>query len=234
MENLIVEKVNDKAIIPNKAHKEDAGFDLYSVEDYVLQPGEYKSIDTGIRIQLPRNTEAQIRPKSGIANNFGVTVLNTPGTVDEGYTGNIQVILINLSKKPFEIKVGNKIAQMVIAPVYQVAIKEGGIDTNTDRGDGKFGSTGLGDNRIREVKTYTERRIFIADREIFFRNSPNISCVSEIVGSYKRGEYVLYNQLINDGEYEWISWISDTEDIRRYMPIKNLLTNESYGVIREV
>lgn len=232
MENLIIQKVNDKAIIPNKAHREDAGFDLYSVEDYILQPGEHKAIDTGIRIQLPRNTEAQIRPKSGIANNFGVTVLNTPGTVDEGYTGNIQVILINLSKNPFEIKVGSKIAQMVIAPVYQVAIKEGDIDTNTDRGDGKFGSTGLGDNKIREVKTYNNGRVFYADREVFFRNSPNLS--QEIIGSYRRGEYIIYDQLINDGMYEWISWISTNEGVRRYMLIKNLQTNELYGIIREL
>lgn len=143
MEKLIIERVHENAIIPNKAHEEDAGFDLYSVEDCVLQPGDFRSIDTGIRIQLPKNTEAQIRPKSGLAKNFGISVLNTPGTVDEGYTGTIEVILVNHSRIPYEVKVGKKIAQMVIQPVYQVEIEEGKINTNTDRGEGGFGSTGL-------------------------------------------------------------------------------------------
>lgn len=150
MERVIIEKVNEKAIIPNKAHKEDAGYDLYSVVDYVLQPGEFKAIDTGIRIQLPKNTEAQIRPKSGLAINYGITVLNTPGTIDEGYTGNIQVILINVSKIPYEIKQGKKIAQMVIKPLYEVNLEEGLVELNTCRGEGKFGSTGLDINK--EVK----------------------------------------------------------------------------------
>lgn len=150
MERVIIEKVNEKAIIPNKAHKEDAGYDLYSVVDYILQPGEFKAIDTGIRIQLPKNTEAQIRPKSGLAANYGITVINTPGTVDEGYTGNIQVILINLSKEPYKIETGKKIAQMVIKPLYEVSLEEGTIELNTSRGEGKFGSTGLDVNK--EVK----------------------------------------------------------------------------------
>lgn len=150
MERVIIEKVNEKAIIPNKAHKEDAGYDLYSVVDYILQPGEFKAIDTGIRIQLPKNTEAQIRPKSGLAANYGIAVLNTPGTVDEGYTGNIQVILINMSKEPYKIEAGKKIAQMVIKPLYEVSLEEGIIELDTPRGEGKFGSTGLDTNK--EVK----------------------------------------------------------------------------------
>lgn len=146
IDQLIVERVHELAKVPDKAHNEDAGFDLYSVEDYVLQPGEFKSIDTGIRIQLPKNTVADIRPKSGLAANFGITVLNTPGTVDEGYTGNIGVILINHSKVPYEIKAGKKIAQMVILDLCPVKVAEGEINTDTDRGEGKYGSSGLDNN----------------------------------------------------------------------------------------
>lgn len=146
VDRLIVERVHELAKIPDKAHPEDAGFDLYSVEDYILQPGEFKSIDTGIKIQLPRNTVADIRPKSGLAANYGITVLNTPGTVDEGYTGNIGVILINHSKVPYEIKVGKKIAQMVILNLPIINIIEKQINLNTSRGEGKYGSSGLDNN----------------------------------------------------------------------------------------
>lgn len=146
VDKLIVERVHELAKVPDKAHNEDAGFDLYSVEDYILQPGEFKSIDTGIRIQLPKNTVADIRPKSGLAVNYGITVLNTPGTVDEGYTGNIGVILINHSKVPYEIKVGKKIAQMVILNLPIINIIEKQINLNTSRGEGKYGSSGLDNN----------------------------------------------------------------------------------------
>lgn len=146
VDRLIVERVHELAKIPDKAHPEDAGFDLYSVEDYILQPGEFKSIDTGIKIQLPKNTVADIRPKSGLAVNYGITVLNTPGTVDEGYTGNIGVILINHSKVPYEIKVGKKIAQMVILNLPIINIIEKQINLNTSRGEGKYGSSGLDNN----------------------------------------------------------------------------------------
>ena len=146
VDRLIVERVHELAKIPDKAHPEDAGFDLYSVEDYILQPGEFKSIDTGIKIQLPRNTVADIRPNSGLAANFGITVLNTPGTVDEGYTGNIGVILINHSKVPYEIKAGKKLAQMVILHLYPVSIIEREINKDTSRGEGKYGSSGLDNN----------------------------------------------------------------------------------------
>lgn len=146
VDKLIVERVHELAKVPDKAHNEDAGFDLYSVEDYILQPGEFKSIDTGIKIQLPKNTVADIRPKSGLAANYGITVLNTPGTVDEGYTGNIGVILINHSKVPYEIKTGKKIAQMVILHLHPIDLTEGRIYTDTARGEGKYGSSGLDNN----------------------------------------------------------------------------------------
>ena len=96
---LLVEKIDEKAIIPFKAHDGDAGMDLFSVEEITLEPMERKLIHTGIKIQLPKNTEAQIRPRSGLALKHGITVLNTPGTIDEGYRGEIGIILINFSKE---------------------------------------------------------------------------------------------------------------------------------------
>lgn len=141
---LKIKKLNQDAIIPNYAHATDSGMDLYSVEDKIIAPSETTLIKTGISIELPKKTEAQIRPKSGIALKHSVTVLNTPGTIDEGYTGEIQIIMINHGKTAYKINKGEKIAQMVIMPVIRVAIQEVTNDLkNTSRGSGGFGSTGL-------------------------------------------------------------------------------------------
>lgn len=140
---LLVEKINDKAVIPFKAHKGDAGMDLFSIEEAILKPMERKLIHTGIRIQLPTNTEAQIRPRSGLALKNGITVLNTPGTIDEGYRGEIGIILINLGSEDFKVEEGMKIAQMVIKPTLSLEIEEVIELTETSRGEGGFGSTGI-------------------------------------------------------------------------------------------
>ena len=143
MQELLIKKLHNEAKIPEKAHKTDAGFDLFSVEETVISPGEYKLIKTGISIQLPPGTEAQIRPRSGMALKFGITVLNSPGTIDEEYRGEIGVILINHGKSDFHVEKQMKIAQMVVAPVMQVGIKEIAVLTETVRGEGGFGSTGI-------------------------------------------------------------------------------------------
>ncbi|CEN88993.1 deoxyuridine 5'-triphosphate nucleotidohydrolase [[Clostridium] sordellii] len=140
---LLVEKINEKAIIPFQAHEGDAGIDLFSVEEVTLKPMDRKLIHTGIRIQLPNNTEAQIRPRSGLALKNGITVLNTPGTIDEGYRGEIGIILINLGDKDFKVEEGMKIAQMVIKPTLSISVEEVLELTETSRGEGGFGSTGL-------------------------------------------------------------------------------------------
>lgn len=140
---LLVEKINENAIIPFCAHKGDAGLDLFSIEEVVINPGERKLIHTGIKIGLPENTEAQIRPRSGLALKHGITVLNTPGTIDEGYRGEIGVILINLGDKSFNIEKNMKIAQMVIKPVLSVKIEEVKELDESERGEGGFGSTGF-------------------------------------------------------------------------------------------
>lgn len=140
---LLIQKVNDKAIVPFYAHKGDAGLDLFSVEKVIIKPMERKLVPTGIKIQLPENTEAQVRPRSGLALKHGITLLNTPGTVDEGYRGEIKVLMINLGQEPFLVEEGMKIAQMVIKPVEQVIVEETDVLSCTERGEGGFGSTGV-------------------------------------------------------------------------------------------
>ncbi len=140
---LLVKNVNEKAVIPFYAHVGDAGLDLFSVEKSILKPMERKLIATGIKIELPKNTEAQIRPRSGLALKYGITLLNSPGTIDEGYRGEIKVLVINLGQEPFLVEENMKIAQMVIKPVEQVLVKEVYELSDTERGEGGFGSTGV-------------------------------------------------------------------------------------------
>lgn len=142
MYTLKIKKMNEDAIIPNFAHKGDAGMDLYSIEGVIIPPTESRLIKTGISIALPKNTEAQVRPRSGLALKYSVTVLNTPGTIDEGYRGEIGIILINHGKEEFIVTKNMKIAQMVVKPIYDINILEVNELNDTDRGEGGFGSTG--------------------------------------------------------------------------------------------
>ncbi len=143
MYTLKVKKLNEEAIIPNFAHKGDAGMDLYSIEEVVIPKSETRLIKTGISIELPKMTEAQVRPRSGLALKHSITVLNSPGTIDEGYRGEIGVILINHGKEDFVVTKNMKIAQMVIKPIYEISIEEVNDLSDTDRGEGGFGSTGV-------------------------------------------------------------------------------------------
>lgn len=130
--------------LPAYATAQSAGMDLYAaVTDSVkLAPGETAMIATGLKIALPDNMEAQIRPRSGLAAKFGVTVLNSPGTIDADYRGEIKVILINHGQADFMIERGERIAQMVIAPVTQIRWEPVRVLSDTSRGSGGFGSTG--------------------------------------------------------------------------------------------
>lgn len=143
MLELKIRKINKEARLPEYAHEGDAGLDLFSVDCVTILPGESKLVKTGIQIELPKDTEAQIRPRSGLALKNQITVLNTPGTIDEGYRGEVGVILINHGKQQFNVEKGMKIAQMIIKPVLRVDIKEVLELTDTARGEGGFGSTGL-------------------------------------------------------------------------------------------
>jgi dUTP pyrophosphatase len=136
-------KIHQDARLPERAHEGDAGLDLYSVEEKVIQPGEAALVATGLQMELPKGTEAQVRPRSGLALKHAVTLLNSPGTIDEGYRGEIKVILINHGKHPFKVEKQMKIAQMVIAPVLPVTVVESEWLSDSQRGTGGFGSTGL-------------------------------------------------------------------------------------------
>lgn len=128
--------------LPEYANAGDAGMDLFSVDDVDIKPGGRVMVRTGIEIELPPKTEAQIRPRSGLALKHGITVLNTPGTIDEGYRGEIGVILINLGESSYSVSKGDRIAQIVVKPVYTVKLVEVDALTDSKRGERGFGSSG--------------------------------------------------------------------------------------------
>lgn len=131
--------------LPSYATSQSAGMDLLASvsEDITLKAGERKLIPTGLSIALPEGYEAQIRPRSGLAFKNGVTVLNTPGTIDADYRGEIGIILINLGQDDFVVSRGMRIAQMIIAPFSHVTFNQVDDLTETARGEGGFGSTGV-------------------------------------------------------------------------------------------
>jgi dUTP pyrophosphatase len=139
---ILFKKTNKNAVVPTYAKEGDSCCDLYAVEDVTITPGQRKLIDTGIVIELPMNFEAQIRPRSGNAWKHGVTVLNSPGTIDFGFRSSIKVMLINHGDDYFTIRKGDKIAQMKFSPVYKGHFIEVKKLSKTDRGTGGFGSTG--------------------------------------------------------------------------------------------
>ena len=136
-------RTDPAAQLPVYAHPGDAGMDVRSIEDVTLSPGARALIHTGLVLMLPPNAEAQVRPRSGLALKHGITVLNTPGTIDAGYRGEVGVILINLGAEPFTVEKGMKIAQLVVSPVAQAEVVEVTSVDETDRGAGGFGSTGV-------------------------------------------------------------------------------------------
>jgi dUTP pyrophosphatase len=131
--------------LPAYATHGSAGMDLMAAvgEDVVVSPGERKLIPTGIAIAVPQGFEAQIRPRSGLALRNGISMVNTPGTIDSDYRGPVQIILINHGSEPFTIKRGDRIAQMVVAPVARAVFMESETLDETIRNDGGFGHTGI-------------------------------------------------------------------------------------------
>jgi dUTP pyrophosphatase len=142
MNTLKVKRLSADAVMPAYAHPGDAGLDLYSAVSASLEPGERKLIGTGISIELPPNTEGNVRPRSGLALKHGLTVLNSPGTIDCGYRGEVGVILINHGMARFDVQPGMKIAQLVVAPCVSVDVTETSDLAGSTRGQGGFGSTG--------------------------------------------------------------------------------------------
>lgn len=139
-----IKKLSEAAVIPQYATEQSAGQDLHAVleEPVTLRSLERKLIKTDLAIALPIGYKADVRPRSGLALKHGITVLNTPGTIDADYRGNIGVILVNLSSEPFTINNGERIAQLVISKYEKVEWNEVEELSETDRGSGGFGSTG--------------------------------------------------------------------------------------------
>ena len=140
---LSIRRIDPAAQMPTYAHPGDAGMDVRSIEELTLEPGARALVHTGLVFQLPPDAEAQVRPRSGLALKYGVTVLNSPGTIDAGYRGEVGVILVNLGQQPFRIEKGMKIAQVVVSRVEQAEIVDVQETDETDRGSGGFGSTGV-------------------------------------------------------------------------------------------
>ena len=141
-----IQALNKSVKIPKYQSSEASGFDLtaYVKDDFIIKPKEYKIIPTGLIMEIPKGYEGQIRPRSGLAAKNGITVLNSPGTIDSDYRGEIKIILINLGIKEFLILPGMRVAQMVISPITQVELNVfTKIKSDTDRGNKGFGSTGL-------------------------------------------------------------------------------------------
>lgn len=144
--NLEIELINPDSVMPEYAFNTDSGFDLFSVEEISIPPMGRSLVPTGLKLGIPEGTEVQIRPKSGLALNHGITVLNTPGTIDSGYNGEIKVIIFNTSSNTYTIKKGTKIAQAVLCPVFTgsyVNLQKVDKISERDRGENGFGSTGL-------------------------------------------------------------------------------------------
>ncbi len=137
-----VKRLAPEAILPVYAHPGDAGMDLFANETITLEPGESAVVKTGIAIALPPDTEGQVRPRSGLAAKHRISVLNTPGTIDEGYRGEVGVILINFGRESFLVDKGMRIAQLVVKPVLRLKVTETPDLDETVRGGGGFGSTG--------------------------------------------------------------------------------------------
>ena len=128
--------------VPRYASEDAVGLDVSAAEELILQPGERHAVATGFAIEIPRGYEVQVRPRSGLAIKSGITCLNTPGTIDSDYRGEVKVILINLGQEPFGVRRGERIAQLVPAPVLRADFVEVGELGDTQRGSGGFGSTG--------------------------------------------------------------------------------------------
>lgn len=141
---LKIKRLSQSAVIPQYAHPGDAGLDLVSIEAKAIAPGASQLIRTGIAIELPPGTEAQVRPRSGLALKHQITVLNTPGTIDAGYRGEICVILINHGSEMFQVEPGMRIAQMVITSFISVIVEAvEALSEDTARSSSGFGSTGV-------------------------------------------------------------------------------------------
>ena len=139
---LRVKRLVPEARLPERSHQDDAGLDLYALGPVEIAPGEIRGVKTGVALELPSGTEGQIRPRSGLALRYGVTVLNSPGTIDQGYRGEIEVILVNHGKAPFVVQQGFRIAQLVVQRRLSTRVVQVSALSRGSRGTDGLGSTG--------------------------------------------------------------------------------------------
>ena len=139
---LDVRRLDPGLPLPAYAHPGDAGLDLFAADTTVLQPGERALVPCGIAIAIPQGYVGLVHPRSGLAVDHGLTVLNAPGTIDAGYRGEVKVLLVNLGQDTVEVQHSQRIAQLVIMPIGAVTVREVDLLDVTSRGDGGFGSTG--------------------------------------------------------------------------------------------
>jgi dUTP pyrophosphatase len=132
----------DGGRLPGRQTRGSAGFDLAAARDCTIEPGSWQVVPTGVALELPPGLEAQVRPRSGLAANHGVGVLNGPGTIDSDYRGEVKVVLFNLGAGPFRIRAGDRVAQLVFAAVLPVTLEPADDLSPTERGSGGFGHTG--------------------------------------------------------------------------------------------
>ena len=138
------EKGGEDLELPSYQTPGAAGMDVRASEDHTLQPGETALVPTGFSMEIPAGFEAQMRPRSGLAAKHGITLLNSPGTIDHDFRGEVQIILTNLGREPFQVRRGDRIAQMVIARVERAQVEIVAELSQTERGSGGFGHTGQG------------------------------------------------------------------------------------------
>lgn len=138
-----IKKLHTDSIIPQYQSPESAGFDLHALQDYTLAAGERALIQTGLAFEFDKGFEIQIRPRSGLALKYGISVLNSPGTIDSDYRGEIKVLLINHSNEEFHIKAGDRIAQAVVNTIIQAEFEQTHELSDSVRGSGGFGSSGI-------------------------------------------------------------------------------------------
>lgn len=143
MINLKIQKLNKDAIVPQYQSSGASGFDLHSIEDIDVLSGGFVAVRTGLAFEIPVGYEIQVRPRSGLAFKSGISVLNTPGTIDSDYRGEVMVILFNFSKNIFSIKKGDRIAQAVLSQIFRANIVLSESLDDTERGNNGFGSTGI-------------------------------------------------------------------------------------------
>ena len=142
--SLRVSRLRDDAVLPARAHSGDAGLDLAACETVTIGVGERASVGTGLAVEIPEGHAGLVVPRSGLALRHGISIVNTPGVIDTGYRGEIRVILLNTDRElPFTVEPGMRIAQLLVVPALAVDVVEVAALTETARGDGGFGSSGL-------------------------------------------------------------------------------------------